>query len=163
MKSTPRILVPSLLAAAVVAAVLFFMLPVRGNAAEEMSADAKALVKLDDDWSASAASRDSRRVASFYAPDANAYPPNDTTAVGSIAAEKVWAAYFADPTFTISWKTKYAEVVGILGYTSGTYHDSFKGKDGKVVSEKGKYLCVWKKQTDGSWRAIHDMWNTDSK
>lgn len=163
MKSTPKFLVPTLLASAAVAVALLSMFAVRGNAAEQMSEEAKALAKLDDEWSTSAASRDPRRVASLYAPDANAYPPNDTTAVGAIAAGKVWAAYFADPTFTISWKATYAEVAGILGYTSGTYHDSFKGKDGKVVSEKGKYLCVWKKQTDGSWMAIHDMWNTDSK
>jgi ketosteroid isomerase-like protein len=52
---------------------------------------------------------------------------------------------------------------GDLGFTSGTYEDSFRGPDGALVTEKGKYLCTWGKQADGTWKAIHDMWNTDAK
>ena len=136
---------------------------VPARASGDISAEAKALAKLDDDWSAAAATRDARRVASFYAEDAIAYPPGEPMAVGKAAAEKVWAAYFAEPTFKISWKTTHAEVTGALGYTAGTYEDSFKGPDGKTVAGKGKYLCVWKKQGDGKWMAVRDMWNTDSK
>jgi len=129
----------------------------------DATVEAKALAKLDDDWSAAAATKDAKRVASFYADDAIAYPPNEPMAVGKAGAEKVWAAYFADPTYNISWKTTHSEVNGTLGFTAGTYEDSFKGSDGKTVSGKGKYLCIWKKQSDGTWKAVHDMWNTDSK
>ena len=131
--------------------------------AGEMDANAKALAKLDDDWSAAAATRDAAKVASFYTDDAVVYPPNEPVAVGKAAAQKVWAAYFADPSYKISWKTTHAEVNGDLGFTSGPYEDSYKGADGKLVQGKGKYLCVWKKQKDGSWKAIHDMWNTDAR
>lgn len=124
--------------------------------------EAKALIKLDDDWSKAAATRDADKVAAFYAENANAYPPNEPLAVGRAAAKKVWAAYLSEPSFRISWKTTHAEVSGDLGYTVGTYEDSFKGPDGKLVQEKGKYLCVWKKQK-GEWKAIQDMWNSDSK
>jgi len=44
-----------------------------------------------------------------------------------------------------------------------TTMDSFKGPDGKTVDGKGKYVCVWRNQGDGSWKAVHDMWNSDSK
>ena len=27
----------------------------------------------------------------------------------------------------------------------------------------GKYVCTWKKQKGGTWKAIHDIWNTDAK
>jgi ketosteroid isomerase-like protein len=131
--------------------------------AADMDANAKALAKLDDDWSNAAVARDVEKVASFYAEDAVAYPPNEPAAVGKAAAKKVWATYFSDPTFNISWKTRHAEVTGDIGYTAGTYEDSLKGPDGKTVNEKGKYLCVWRKQKDGSWKAIHDIWNADSK
>ena len=131
--------------------------------AADMDANAKVLARLDDDWSAAAVKKDVDRVASFYADDAIAYPQNAPAAVGKAAAKKVWAAYFADPSFAISWKTTHAQVDGDLGFTSGTYEDSYKGADGKTVKEAGKYLCVWKKQKDGSWKAIHDMWNGDAK
>jgi ketosteroid isomerase-like protein len=99
--------------------------------ATDMDADAKALVKLDDDWSKAAAEKDADRVASFYAEDALAYPTNEPVAIGRPAAKKVWAAHFADKPFTISWKTIHAEVAksGDLGYTVGTYEASFKGPD----------------------------------
>lgn len=137
--------------------------PPRTSASSDSAA--RSLTRLDDDWSKAAATRNAKLVAAFYADDAIAYPPNAPACQGRAAAEKAWAAYFVEPTFTISWKTLHAQVSesGELGFTSGSFEDSFKGPDGKLVSEKGKYLCVWKKQKDGSWKAIHDMWNSDSK
>ena len=32
-----------------------------------------------------------------------------------------------------------------------------------MVHEKGKYVCTWRKEKDGTWKAIHDIWNTDAK
>jgi ketosteroid isomerase-like protein len=133
--------------------------------ADDIDEAAKVLAKLDDEWSKAAATKDAERVASFYAEDAVAYPPNEPMATGRAAAKKVWAAYFTDASFTISWKTLHAEVSksGELGFTSGPYQASYKGPDGAMVTEKGKYLCTWKKQKDGTWKATHDMWNTDAK
>jgi ketosteroid isomerase-like protein len=135
-------------------------------AADDLDANAKALAKLDDEWSKAAATKDARIVASFYAENCVAYPPNEPAAVGLAAAEKVWSAYFADPAFvSISWKTVYTEVAksGDLGFTAGAYEVAFNGPDGKPGIEKGKYLCTWSKQKDGAWKAVHDMWNADSK
>ncbi len=107
--------------------------------ADDMDANAKALATLDDEWSKVAATKDADRVAEFYAEDAIAYPPNEPVAVGRAAAKKVWASYFVDKTFSISWKITHTEVSksGELGFTSGTYEDSYTGPDGKLVSEKG--------------------------
>jgi ketosteroid isomerase-like protein len=133
--------------------------------AVDTDAIAKELTRLDDEWSKAAATKDADKVASFYASDAIAYPPNEPMAIGQAAAKKVWAAGFADSTYSISWKTDHAGVAksGDLGFTTGTYEDSFRGPDGNMVAGKGKYLCVWAKQADGTWKAIHDMWNMDFK
>lgn len=132
---------------------------------ERLPATPRSLMDLDDAWSESAATRDAEKVAAFYADDAIAYPPKEPVAKGRAAAKKVWAAYFADPSFQISWKANDAHVAddGRLGFTSGTYDLSYNGTDGKRVTEKGKFLCVWEKQPDGSWKAIRDMWNADAK
>jgi hypothetical protein len=34
-------------------------------------------------------------------------------------------------------------------------------KDGKPVKSKGKYAIVWKKQSNGDWKAVLDMENAD--
>jgi ketosteroid isomerase-like protein len=32
---------------------------------------------------------------------------------------------------------------------------------GTSVNDRGKYLEVWKKQADGTWKCVMDMWNSD--
>jgi len=127
--------------------------------------DAKILTKLDEEWSKAAAAKDIEKIVSYYADDAVAYPPNEPVATGKAAAKKAWAAILALPDVSISWKTTHAEAAasGDLGFTSGASEVSVKGPDGKPVSQKGKYVCIWGKQKDGSWKAIHDIWNSDAK
>ena len=31
-----------------------------------------------------------------------------------------------------------------------------------IGPDKGKYLAVWKKQADGSWKKLRDIWNSDA-
>ena len=126
-------------------------------------ANVKVLVALDAEWSKAAGTRNVDRVAAFYADDAVAYPPNEAVSVGRAEARQVWARYFADPTYQISWKTTAAGVEKALGWTAGTYEDSVKGPDGKSVVTTGKYVCVWRKGADGKWKAILDIWNYDTK
>ena len=49
---------------------------------------------------------------------------------------------------------------GDLGYTYGTYIFKSKNKDGKIVASYGKYMSIWKKQKDGSWKVAVDMGNS---
>ena len=127
------------------------------------SKDADTLKALDAEWSKAAVAHNADKVASYYADDAVAYPPDMPAAVGKTAARKIWGEVLADKTSSLSWKTTTAAVDGNLGYTAGTYEDSSKGKDGKMVTTKGKYVCIWHKGADGKWKAIHDIWNSDSK
>ncbi len=156
---------PILAFALIVIGALSVYLTARPAGASDIDGRAMVLAKLDDAWSAAAATRDAAKVAAFYAEDAIAYPPGAPIAVGRAAAQEVWASYFAEPSFTISWKSSHAEIAasGDLGFTSGAYIATYNGADGKPVTENGKFLCTWRKQNDGTWEATHDMWNTDSK
>ena len=55
----------------------------------DTAAIAQELTRLDDDWSAAAATKNAAKVAAFYAEDAVAYPPGEPVSVGRAAAEKV--------------------------------------------------------------------------
>jgi len=159
---TPLLCLKSMVAAIGVAGAL---LSASCAPATDTAALAAQLTQLDDAWSKAAATRNADSVASFYAADAIAYPPNMPAAVGQAAARDVWAGGFADSTYAISWTTSTARVAasGELGYTAGTYQESYRGPDGNPATVKGKYLCVWAKQPDGTWKATNDMWNADSK
>jgi ketosteroid isomerase-like protein len=66
----------------------------------------------------------------------------------------------ADPKFALDLRTVKVEVAkdGDLAYSQGTY--SFTGTDAKskkAVSETGRYVEVYKKQADGSWKVVEDI------
>jgi ketosteroid isomerase-like protein len=136
------------------------------NAAESPAAskDGKAesaLKALDRDWSMSAATLDS--FITFYADDAQMFPPNSSLASGKDAIKKVWAGVIALPGFAISWEPSTAVVSksGDVAYTTGTYTFTANGADGKPAPDKGKYVAVWKK-VGGKWKVVADIWNSDT-
>jgi ketosteroid isomerase-like protein len=45
---------------------------------------------------------------------------------------------------------------GNTAYETGTYSYKYQEK-GKPVSEEGRYVTIWKHQTDDSWKIIMDM------
>lgn len=121
--------------------------------------NAKALAALDDEWSKAATAGNVDRVTSFYAEDAVVYPPNAPAVSDRAAIKESWRKMLADPKAKLSWKTTNAGVDHNTGFTAGTYEVT--SGDGGTVLEKGKYLCVWRKGSDGKWKAVHDMWNSD--
>jgi ketosteroid isomerase-like protein len=36
-----------------------------------------------------------------------------------------------------------------------------KDPDGKPMKDRGKFIEVWKKQADGKWKVVADMFNSD--
>ena len=67
--------------------------------------------------------------------------------------------------YKLEWTPQYAEVAksGELGYTWGTYILSYNDEKGVEQKNYGKYLNIWKKQTDGSWKVAVDMGNSSPK
>ncbi len=90
--------------------------------------------------------------------------PNAPIATGKRAIEELFSNFFALPNFNITWHADRAEVArsGELGYTSGSYQTTFSDPAGKTVSDKGKYVTVWKKQGDGHWKVVLDIFNSDA-
>ncbi len=66
---------------------------------------------------------------------------------------------------SISWQPQDGEVAdsGELGWTWGRYVYTAPGpgtgEDGAPTASHGKYLNIWKKQADGSWKVTIDMGN----
>ncbi|MGB8013296.1 MAG: nuclear transport factor 2 family protein [Terriglobales bacterium] len=63
---------------------------------------------------------------------------------------------------TLTWTPVKAEMAasGDLGYTYGNYVFVTKNKEGKLVTNYGKYTSIWKKQKDGQWKVVVDMGNS---
>jgi len=52
------------------------------------------------------------------------------------------------------------EGAGEFAIQLGRYFQTFE-MSGKVVADTGKFVTVWRKQVDGSWKMAYDIWNTD--
>lgn len=51
---------------------------------------------------------------------------------------------------------------GDLAIETGSYMMGITEKGGKPMMDSGKYLTVWQRQTDGSWKIIRDINNPDA-
>jgi uncharacterized protein (TIGR02246 family) len=126
-------------------------------------AEEAALKALDAEWSKAAGSKDVDKTVSYYADDAIVMPSNSPALTGKQAIRAMWQGMLAAPNFSGGWTATKVEVAqsGDLAYITGTYELSETGADGKPMTDKGKYLEVWKKQPDGSWKCVADMFNTN--
>lgn len=127
------------------------------------AADETALKKLDDEWSKAAGSRDVEKTISYYSDDAVLMPPNIPTLTGKEPIRTLWKSMLESPAFSGGWKATKVEVArsGDLAYVSGNYEFNEKDESGKPITDKGKYLEVWRKQADGSWKCVADMFSSD--
>ena len=67
------------------------------------------------------------------------------------------------PGYAIRMDTVKVEVAasGELAYAFGTYAQTAPDKTGGLIDSVGKWMCVFRKQPDGSWGAIADTYNVD--
>ena len=131
--------------------------------ADAPAAPGTAIRDADLAWSKAMTDKQLDATASYYAEDASIFPPNAPTATGRNAIRNVWAQYFAMPGFLVTCHPVTVEAArsGDIGYTQGPYELGFQDAKGKTVKDRGKYLAVWKKQSDGAWRVVADIFNSD--
>ena len=134
-------------------------------APDTSAADQKAIKDGEVAWASDWAARDLDKIVSHYADDADVLNPDTPIMKGKDAIRTGIGGMLADKSLSLSFTTVSAQVSksGDLGYTEGTYSMTMtNSKTKKVVTEKGKYVTVYKKQADGTWKAIEDINNSDA-
>ena len=130
--------------------------------ADTRAADAQTIKDLDAQWSKTAGAHDLDGTLSYYSDDATVLPANAPMAADKQAIRAGWAAELV-PGSEISWQSNKVEVAssGDMAYVVGSYTMTVNDGQGKPVTDRGKYIEVWKKQADGRWKAVEDTWNSD--
>ena len=143
--------------------VLAFATACQSQATDTRAADEATLRKLDDEWSKAIGARDVEKVTSYYSDDAVVMPPNIPTLTGKEPIRTLWKSMLESPAFSGGWKATKVEVAasGDLAYVSGNYEFAETDRGGNPIVDKGKYLEIWKKQPDGNWKCVADMFNSD--
>ena len=135
----------------------------RAPVSDSSGADAAAIRKSDEDWSLAAAGlKDLDKTVAFYADDALVMPPNGLATTSKTEIRAIWKGYLDSEDFAGGWKVGRIEVAksGDIGYASGTWEFTWK-ENGKPATDRGNFTEIWKKQADGSWKCVADIWNSD--
>jgi uncharacterized protein (TIGR02246 family) len=134
----------------------------RQTPAETRAADESAVRATDEQWSKTALANDLEGAVSYYSDDASILPPNAPIATGKQAIRAVWASMLS-PDVAVSWQVTKADVArsGDLAYVMGVYQITAKNPQGKALEDRGKLVEVWKKQADGKWKTVADIFNSD--
>jgi ketosteroid isomerase-like protein len=107
--------------------------------------------------------RNAEKAASFYAPDATLMMANSQPVTGS-AVKDMLAAAMADPNYSMTLTTSKIEAArsGELGYSTGSFALTMTDPNTKkIVRRTGKYLTVYAKHPDGTWKIIDDITTPD--
>ena len=100
---------------------------------------------------------------SFVTDDAAWFPPNAALLEGKEAVREFVAQVAAMPGLSVSWQLSDVEVSrgGDIAYSVGTYELTSNDAKGNPTTERGKYVDIWRKQPDGSWKCVVGIWNSN--
>jgi uncharacterized protein (TIGR02246 family) len=129
------------------------------NVDADSAAIAKTFAEYVSAWEAS----DAGRIANLYRDDAVILPGDHRAESGRVAITKFNEDFFHQfLPGSIEISAKETKIVGDWAFEDGAYSFTAVPKaGGKAISERGKYLVVLQRQSDGSWRWFRDIDNSD--
>ena len=117
-----------------------------------------AIRKLDTDFMKAANAKDVvSLVKAFYAVNAVLMPPNSPIVKGRAAVQRFFQGLIDAGATDVKLQTTTIESAGSLAYGRGRVTFAVGGK-----TEVGKYVVVYRRQSDGGWKAVADIFNTDT-
>jgi ketosteroid isomerase-like protein len=143
-----------------IAAALILLAPPAAPALDAR-AENLAVSAADAGRSAAVAARDLKRFAEGLAEDVVFVAEGAPLAVGRAAIATLWADLFKQGGPSLTWRPtlSYVASSGDLAYTEGEFLSRATGSDGKENTRRGRYVTVWRKGLDGTWRAVVDIGN----
>ncbi len=132
--------------------------------AVDIEADVEAIKALIDEFDALLNAGDPEGlVALIYAEDAVRMPPDEPMVKGKaalLARRKKGAELY---TYQLDNVAEDVQVDGDLAFMRGTIAGTATPKaGGEPIQVKGKWMAVYKRQVDGSWKCIADIYNRDN-
>ncbi len=102
--------------------------------------------------------------ASFFdsacADDIVVMPPNMPMVVGRAATVGFMREFLSQFDLRIQYVSEETEVHGDFAFDRGTYSQTLTPKSGGApMPEEGKYLWLYSRMSDGSWKMSRVMWN----
>jgi len=100
--------------------------------------------------------------AEFYAPDGIRMDPNQPASAGTAAIRATLEKSYAQSTENVRNVIDDVRVAGAFAMAKGTFEGTSTPKaGGAAVPVKGKFVTLYERQANGSWKAVWDIFNSD--
>ena len=121
------------------------------------------LMQRSRDWSKAAVSGKMDSVLSYWADDAVVMPPGQPPLKGKEAIRNMLEESSRIPGFKISWEPKSVSVSasGDMAYMIEENQITMSDSLGRPFTQFNKAVTVWRKEADGTWKNVVDMWNSN--
>jgi len=123
-------------------------------------ADVKAVQDNEAQWNRDYAAKDADKIIAHYADDAILMGPGMQSSSGKDAIRNVIKGMVSDPALALKFQSSKVEVAksGDVAYTQGSYTMTMTDPQTKqVINDHGSYVTTYRKQADGSWKAVADI------
>lgn len=98
----------------------------------------------------------------FYAADAIRMDPNQPASAGTAAIRATLEKSYAQSTDNVRDVIDDVRVAGNVAFAKGTFEGTSTPKAGGAAAPvKGKFLTLYERQADSSWKAVWDIYNSD--
>jgi uncharacterized protein (TIGR02246 family) len=128
--------------------------------ADTRDADMQAVKDNEAQWNQDWASKDLDKIAVHYADDAVVMAPGSPATTGKDAIRGELKQMVSDPALSLKFQASKVEVAksGDLAYTQGSYTLTLTDPQTKqIVNDHGSYVTTYRKQADGTWKAVLDI------
>jgi len=160
---------------AVIASAIFFPFPLTGQMLEPpaqstapnpladptMKPGKAFLFDLEARFAKDVAARGGPAFAEWFADDGVALGNGAAPVVGKVAIAR--SAGWLPATYQLTWKPTDGMMgpSGDMGYTWGHFEGHSKDANGNPVTTSGRYMTIWRKQADGTWKVVLDAGSTE--
>lgn len=122
--------------------------------------DVQAVKDTEAQWNKDYQAKDADKVTAYYTDDAVLIAPGSAPANGKEAIRASMKQFVSDPALSLQFQPSLVDVAssGDVAYTQGSYTLTVTDPTTKKpVNDHGSYVTVYKKQSDGSWKAVLDI------
>ena len=130
-------------------------------AARDVAEVRRTIESTNDVWVAAFNSGDTRAMSAVYTPDANLFPLSNVRLQGRASILEYLVAQRGLGMKNPRLQTLEVVTMGDVAYEMGAYTVGYSTGPDSSRSDSGKYMVVWKLQSDGSWRYHVGIWTAE--
>lgn len=134
-----------------------------GEEPTDLAAARAEVLAASDSYMQAVSALDAELVASMWTEDGIAYPPDAEALVGREALQQMLAASYPQMTIEdFAVHSREIEPSGGTAYEVTTYSERIQVGSAEPQDLNGRYMFVWRKMPDGSWRISRGIYNYSS-